>query len=495
MAGPFFSHFTSTPHVMFAIPMKQRFISSMLLLPVAWLLFLALFSPGCANIVPPLGGPRDSFPPVLLKASPALNATRFNAQTITLQFDEYLQLDNLQQQLIINPPAEKQPNIEARLRNIYIKIRDTLQPNTTYSFRFGNAIRDINESNALKDFSYVFSTGNYIDSLVLTGVVQNAETGLPDSTLIVMLHKSADDSAVAKEKPQFITRPNGKGRFVFENLPPGNFYLFALKDEGMRRYNSNQIPFAFHGERISIGQANDSILLRAFVGEKEPEKKAGPTTGTAAPSAGARKKEEKPVLRISANASETQPQDLLAPLTFTFSLPIKSFDSSLLRFTDTNDVAIKNYSFQLDTSATKLVLNHAWKDDSFYKIIYAKNFAADSAGNGNPRGDTIIFKTKKESEYGAVKLTINGIDLAKKPVLQWVQNDAVVRSFALNGNKLNIPLMTTGEYKLRVLYDENGNGKWDTGNYWKKRQPEVVMAVTQKINIKANWENELEINL
>lgn len=459
-------------------------------------MFVALLSPGCANIVPPLGGPKDSFPPVLIKASPALNATRFDAKTITLQFDEYLQLDNLQQELIINPPSEKQPNIEARLRNIYIKIRDTLQPNTTYSFRFGNSIRDINEGNALKNFSYVFSTGNYIDSLMLTGVVQNAETGLPDSTMTVILHKSADDSAVAKEKPQFITRPNGKGRFVFENLPPGSFYLFALKDEGLRRYNSNQIPFAFHGVRINTAKANDSILLRAFVAEKEPEKKTGPaTTAAAVPGTGVKKKEEKPVLRIAASASETQAQDLLSPLTFTFSLPVKSYDSSLLRFTDTNDVPIKNYSFQLDTSATKLSLIHAWKDDSFYKIIYPKNFASDSAGNGNSRGDTIVFKTKNESEYGAVKLTITGIDFARKPVLQWVQNDAVVRTFSLNGNKLSIPLMNTGEYRLRVLYDENGNGKWDTGNYWKKKQPEMVLAVTQKINIKANWENEMEINL
>jgi hypothetical protein len=150
---------------------------------------------------------------------------------------------------------------------------------------------------------------------------------------------------------------------------------------------------------------------------------------------------------------------------------------------------------QLDTSATKLVLNHAWKDDSNYKIIYPKNFASDSAGNGNLRGDTILFSTKKESEYGAAKLTISGIDFSKKPVLQWVQNDAVVKSYALTGNKLNITLIAPGEYKLRVLYDANGNGKWDTGNYWKKKQPEVVLAVDQKINIRPNWENELDIAL
>jgi uncharacterized protein (DUF2141 family) len=479
---------------MFANLMKQRTFSFLLLLPVAWVLLLTLFSPGCANIVPPLGGPRDSFPPVLIKASPGLNATRFDAKTITLQFDEYLQLDNLQQELIINPPSDKQPNIEARLRNIYIKIRDTLQPNTTYSFRFGNAIRDINEGNALKSFSYVFSTGDYIDSLILAGVVMNAETGMPDSTLVVMLHKSADDSAVAKEKPQFITRPNGKGRFVFENLPPGSFYLFALKDEGMRRYSSNQTPFAFHGEQVNTAKTNDSILLRSFVAEKEVEKKPGQAAGGAT-GMPAKKKDEKPVLRITASASKTQDQDLLSPLTFTFSLPIKSFDSSLLRFSDTNNVAIKNYTLELDTSATKLVLTHAWKDDSYYKIIYPKNFASDSAGNGNARGDTILFSTKKESEYGAVRLTISGIDFAKKPLLQWVQNDAVVKSYALTGNKLNIPLLAPGEYKLRVLYDENGNGKWDTGNYWKKKQPEYVLAVDQKINIRPNWENEITVEL
>src|SRR6185369_6252432 len=130
----------------------------------------------------------------------------FKGNSIRFQFDEYVKLENLNENLIINPPAEKYPVIDSKLRTVSIKIKDTLQPNTTYTFNFGNAIRDVNENNPFKGFSYSFSTGSYIDSLELSGTIVDAETGMPDSTLLILLHSNPDDSAIAKEKPRFITR-------------------------------------------------------------------------------------------------------------------------------------------------------------------------------------------------------------------------------------------------------------------------------------------------
>ncbi|MCU0394424.1 MAG: Ig-like domain-containing protein [Chitinophagaceae bacterium] len=485
-----FSRFGSDSSAMFAFRMKHKLLSIAFSLPVLYCLLAMLAGPGCANIVPPTGGPRDSTPPLLVNATPDTNSRRFDARNITLQFNEFVQLDNLQQELIINPPAERQPDVLAKLRTITIRIKDTLQPNTTYSYRFGKAIRDINEGNALKDFTYVFSTGNYIDSLTLGGTVLDAQSGLPDSTLIVLLHSNPDDSAVAKEKPRYATRPNGKGFFLFENLPPGRFYLFALKDEGFRRYSSNKTPFAFHGPALDTRNANDSIVLKAFVAEKEPEKKA-----TTAPGGPAKRKDEKPALRVTAGASEGQAQDLLSPLELRFSQAVKTFDSSRILLSDTNGVAVAGYTLHLDTSATRMELRHAWKDDTHYRLLILKDFATDSAGNGNARPDTIFFKTKAESEYGSVRITFTGLKLDRKPVLQWVQGDNVVKSIPLTGDRLNIPLMQPGEYKLRVLYDRNENGRWDTGDYWKKIQPEDVIAVPLKVTLRPNWDNELSVSL
>lgn len=480
---------------MFAKHMNMSILKTLLgLLPVCYLLCSMLASPGCANITAPMGGPKDTIPPLLLKATPENYKVGFAAKSIILEFNEYIEIAQLQNELIVNPPFDKAPDISSKMRNISIKIKDTLQPNTTYSFYFGDAIKDINEGNPVSQFRYVFSTGNYIDSLQINGTIIDAETGLPDSTLSVLLHSSNDDSAVANLKPRYVAKPNGRGEFQFVNLAEGDYYLFALKDEGFKRYTSNKTPFAFYGKPVKASDENEPYELRAFIGEKDEPK---PSNGSPSlePSGNAKKKTETLPLRVSFGANESQQQDLLAPLNITFSRKVASIDSSKLHFTDTNDVVIKGYRLQLDTTGTNATLIAAWKDETFYKLRMEKGFATDSAGAINGRADTLIFKTKSESEYGNLKMQINGLDTAKHPVLQWVQNNQVVQSFPVLTGKINIPLFTPGEYIVRILYDVNQNGKWDSGDYWKKIQPEFVVAIEQKFTIRANWENDFEINL
>ncbi len=470
---------------------KNHFRSALGLVPVIYFLTQMVLAPGCANMIPPVGGPKDTLPPVLLKATPQNDIIHFNSKTITLQFDEYIHIEDLQNQLIINPPADRVPDISSKLRTLTIKIKDTLQANTTYSYQFGNSIRDVNENNPLQDFTYTFSTGSYLDSLTLGGKVVNAETGLPDSTLIVLLHVSPDDSAVAKEKPRFVTKVNGKGRFLFTHLPKGGFYLFAMKDEGMKKYTSNKTLFAFHGEPVSSALADTSMELFAFAAEKDTPK-AVIKTGQLVP--GLRQKVDK-ALRITASASPASDQDLLSPFTLQFTQPLKLYDSGKLMLTDTNFHPITGYKLHLDTTAKVLAFDYKWKDDEHYCLIVQKGFATDTAGFANARTDTVRFKTKAESEYGSVKISANGLDLKRHPLLQWVENESVVKTTPFAGNKITIPLVKPAMYKLRILYDENQNGIWDTGDYWKKKQPEKVIAIEKAFTIKANWENELEINL
>jgi hypothetical protein len=470
-------------------PLFYRFSAWALLLPVLYVLL-----PGCANMSMggPPGGLKDSLPPKLIKANPPAATVRIQPSLITLEFDEYVQFDDLQTELVVNPPMEKQPDIEARLRTVRIRLRDSLQSNTTYSFFFGNALKDVNEGNVLKGFNYVFSTGPYIDSLMLAGTITDAETGMPDSTLLIMLYSSEADSAVAKQKPRFITRPNGKGEFRFTYLPYDQYYLFALKDEGLRRYISPTTPFAYYDQAVRPSADGGSFELRSFVAEKEVPKPSAANSGIAATTN--RRAADKPVMAISASANANQTQDLLSPLQLSFSRKVARLDSTLLFLADTNHQRLQPpVQYQLDSTGTQLSLSYNWRPDEAYRLHLGKGFATDSMGTAN-RADTIEFKAKAESEYGLVRLQLSGLDTAAHPLLQWVENNAIVRTTPVGNGRIEIPLFKPGQYTVRILYDRNQNGRWDTGDYWRRRQPELVIGLDQKFTIKANWENEFELS-
>ena len=132
-------------------------------------------------------------------------AVNFSGNKITLTFNEYIEVKEAQTNILVSPFPKKNPEINYRLKTVTVKLKDTLQPNTTYSINFGKAIVDVNEGNPLGNFTYIFSTGAAIDSLQLTGTVQIAETGKVDSTLLILLYRNATDSTVQKTKPNLLT--------------------------------------------------------------------------------------------------------------------------------------------------------------------------------------------------------------------------------------------------------------------------------------------------
>nr|MBP9602088.1 Ig-like domain-containing protein [Lutibacter sp.] len=150
--------------------MRATFIKFLVII----VLYASFF--GCARRGTPTGGPKDSIPPVLVEASPALNTINFKSDKIKLVFDEYIKINELNKNLIISPPQKNEPIIfpaGTASKFISIKILDTLDANTTYAFNFGNSIVDNNEGNKFQNFKYVFSTGTYIDSLSLAGEITN----------------------------------------------------------------------------------------------------------------------------------------------------------------------------------------------------------------------------------------------------------------------------------------------------------------------------------
>ncbi len=441
---------------------------------------------GCAQIGAPTGGPRDTIPPRLLKASPALNSTGFTGNKVTLTFNEYINLDDVQGNVIISPLQKNSPAINFKLKTVTVKLKDSLLPNTTYSINFGNAIKDNNEGNPVKDFTYVFSTGSTIDSLQLAGKVILAETGKTDSTMFAMLYRNVDDSAVQKRKPDYIAKLKGDGTFRFKNLSAGKYKIYALKDgDGGKTYNSKAELFAFADHDIVVGASNEPVTIYASAEEKD-SRNLPTTTVKVLPG-------DKKLKYTTAVA--LQGQELTDALELSFNHPLRKFDSSKIILTDTNYNLIKPVQFIIDSSRKKIMLSVKWQEDTKYRLIVNSAVATDSAGNSLTKSDTIHFTSKKETDYGNVVLRFTRLDLSKHPVLQIVTGDEVKFSFPLTSVEWSKKMFKPGEYEMRILYDDNGNGKWDPGHYSKKIQPEKAITLPQKLSVKANWDNEQDIKL
>ncbi|MFB3390012.1 Ig-like domain-containing protein [Flavobacterium sp. LAR06] len=219
----------------------------------------------CAKRGSITGGLKDTLAPVLKYSSPKNFSTDFKANEIILTFDEYVKLKNTNKQLIISPPMKHEPIIlpTTASKEITIKILDTLQPNTTYSMNFGQSIADNNEGNALNQFKYVFSTGSYIDSLSIGGIVKDAYEKNVDNFVSVMLYEVNDrfkDSVVYKEFPRYITNTLDSLRtFKLENLKAGKYLLVALKDKGSNnKFNPKDDKIGFIKHYITV--PNDTLF-------------------------------------------------------------------------------------------------------------------------------------------------------------------------------------------------------------------------------------------
>lgn len=444
---------------------------------------------GCANIIPPEGGPKDTLPPVLLSVTPRDSTRNFQSNRIVLQFDEYVDLQDVQNNLLFTPTFETNPIIEAKLRTITIRLKDSLEKNTTYTFNFGNAIRDVNESNILRDFVYTFSTGPYLDSLNLRGHVVLAETGKVDTTLTVVLHTALDDSAVVKARPRYVARLNSNGDFTFRNLPVDTFAIYVLGEAGIiRRYTTKSQLFAFADRPVTTPDTS-RIILYAY--RETPAEQ----TGTAGTSKEQQPKGEKRLL-YTTNLTANQ-QDLLENLVFTFDRPLRFFDSANVRLaTDSTFTPVAAYTSTLDSTKKILTFQTAWQPGTAYHLLLEKDFAEDTLGRRLLKRDTLSFAARSQEDYGAINIRLRIVDTALNPVLQFVQNDVVVFSVPIKTGIFRQALFLPGEYDLRLLYDRNGNGKWDPGQFFgTKKQPELARAIERKITVKAAVENDFDISL
>ncbi len=197
---------------------------------VACYILLLILAVRCATPGTPQGGPQDKTPPVAKAYNPENLTKNFSQKNITITFDEWIQVANLKQQLIISPPINPEPGIIAKKNQLLIHFKENLDSNTTYSIFFGDAVRDNNEANIVNNLSYVFSTGDYIDSMYVGGKVITLDgTQIPANTF-VELYKYSEDSVITKERPKYIYKVGTDGTFKLNYLPTDTFKLFVLND-------------------------------------------------------------------------------------------------------------------------------------------------------------------------------------------------------------------------------------------------------------------------
>lgn len=452
---------------------------------------------GCANIIPPEGGPRDTLPPRLVRASPADSTLNFKGNRIELTFNEFVDLDQPQQKVLISPTLA--PQMDVRLRTVTVRLTDTLEPNTTYSINFGEALKDINEGNVLRDFTYTFSTGPVFDTLSFRGNVVLAESGKIDTTIVAVLYRDQDDSAVVNKRPRYIARLDREGNFAFKHLPAGTFRVYAFGDGASggaatyRRYNTRQY-FAFADSPIVVRPATTPVTLYAYKPEGAPA--ANQAAGAAQASAKGRTNDGSDRRLLYTTNLKNNEQDLLDSFVLTFEQPLRLYDSTRLRLTRDSSFAAVNYSTRLDSARRQLTLQTQWVPSTNYHLIMDRDFAEDSMGRRLLKSDTLSFTTRDLSDYGRLRLRLTGADTAQNPVLQLLQNGAVVYSASIRSGQVSIEQFAPGDYDVQVLLDRNNNGKWDPGQFFgAKRQPEIVRPVSRRITVRGGVNNEVEVSL
>lgn len=191
----------------------------------------------CANISAPQGGPKDSLPPIIVSATPGFNTTNFKGKDIYIGFNEYVQIKDQQKEFFTSPMMKKTPTITTSGKGIRITILDTLEENQTYALNFGGAIVDNNEGNRLSDFRYVFSTGESIDSMVMSGYTVSASKGDSVSNSLIFFYPAEVDSIpeydsiLFKYKPAAVAKAATNGIFIAQNLKPIDYKIYAIEDK------------------------------------------------------------------------------------------------------------------------------------------------------------------------------------------------------------------------------------------------------------------------
>lgn len=575
---------------------------------------LLIITGGCAKVSTPSGGRKDRIPPAVITSVPENGTKNFRNKSLTVTFDEYIVLDNINDKFMVSPPMKKKPRVYIKGKSVNIEFEDIFKDSTTYTFYFLDAIRDLNEGNILDNYQFVFSTGPVIDSLSVTGnVYKSFNLEVPEKTQVLLYRKLAD-SAVIKDLPEYISRVDQNGYFRIDNVRPGKYRLYALKDDdNSKNYNRPEEEFGFNDSLITVTPEKNFIpIVKDTTSIKKIEKKAAKKEEIKIPEPVILNGEYKLVVFTAPKKNHyltKSARDVKYQLTYILSLPPDSMkvefsipgtgkdkyfieesryrdtlkvwlkDSTLYAqpqistivkypFTDTlgvlgykedtipmrfvspraprvvkvkkaklkvennisggflkpgQTVVFKSQTpfSQPDTTRIKLFeliekekkrVSYQLLKDSTNSLIYVLKakwlkgkkylFIADSASFGNIYNEYsdstgIQFSFRDPESYGKLTLDISNCEGAC--IIQLLDNTeklVAVAKISKNG-KVEFPLLEGGRYRVRVIYDLNGDGQWTTGDFMSGRQPEPVSYYKEELEMKTNFfvDNKWDIKM
>lgn len=517
-------------------------------------LSLAIWLTSCAQINPLQGGEKDKYAPRIdsVGTYPINGQTNFRGNRIELKFSEYIALNKPSDNILITPQLATKPTYTVKNKKLIIDFADTLTSNTTYTISFNHAITDITEKND-SIFQYVFSTGDYIDSLTLNGSVRDAFTNKPvEGYLIGLFSKNTStpiDSIPFLDMPVYITQTNSGGNFNLNYLKGGDYHIYAIKDDNKNLHLDPNEDLAFMPEGfVGINDSTQNISLLAFEERSAVVKMI-------------RSKFEYPgkvtfIFNQSVNdfsvrssveliQERTGRQDSLVFWLRENPTPKMEFITVFNQRVDTirpfykgtpsgSGKSISSVSFITNLEAKKLLpkdrlrirysepigtiaLNgfHCFTKDSVelekasYTIENCRTILCDQIdqstalikidsgavqsfyGTSNPANEWISIEFLKQDYYGTLMLNIDST--FNTPVLVQLLNtkNEVIAQQNFN-NQLTFEDLPPGKYQVRLILDENGDGEWTTGSLMERRMPERMIYNAALIDIKSNWEKEVD---
>ncbi|MBS3805922.1 MAG: Ig-like domain-containing protein [Bacteroidales bacterium] len=594
------------------INIKYGYLLSLVMTPV---MAVMLFSRCAREMTSLTGGPRDTIPPKLVESEPPNYSVEFDSKEIEIEFNEFIQLKEMEQQFLSSPPFEEDPEIKMKGKGIEVELKESLKDSTTYTLNFGNAIVDYTESNPLRNFKYVFSTGKDLDSMRVEGRVYDAFNLKARENVLVMLYEELNDSVPYNRIPDYVSRTDEQGYYSITNVRQDTFKIFALDDlNNNYLYDSQDEQIGFvdstvvfekqmieeHDTIYSRQPANamvpgdslpiDTVIHRKYRGypaenftmamfnetgkeqylksyqRKQPmkvdfifnrplrdslrfalldsvERKDWYIKKTSAQGDTVSywlkdtslyyqeylkfqvgyqqldsmnqlqwtsdtlelsyifeegEKTSQDTLAIDNNASKTF--NLNQQLRLTLPFPFQSIDTSRIMLEETvNDSVVKPAKFQIQRKERNLrsvYMDVKWKPNTNYHLTVLPQAIRNIYDVYHDTLD-VRLKTRAEDYYGSLKVGLPGLD--SEFILQLVQSsndeEQVIREQYTGDMKdglVTFEYLDPKEYLLKVIFDRNGNKEWDTGDYLRHEQPEKVRYNPEKINIRSNWEYEID---
>jgi uncharacterized protein (DUF2141 family) len=516
------------------------------------LLSIGLLS-GCANPVAPTGGPRDSSPPQLVDGKSSPNKqTEYRPKTIKLYFDEYIEIKNPDRNVIISPPLDPKPSYKAGADFIEVDFSeaDSLRAHTTYSLNFDNAISDFNEGNPVENLLFVFSTGEYLDSLSLRVEIENAEKKPAQGITVMLYGETGDDSVVVNSIPTYFSKTNDEGVATLKYLKEGTYKVFALQDDNLTlKYDIPDAPVAFAKEPIYLrADSTPTLKLSLFVPTpipkitRKPFIKNNAYVGVFNPydttvscrlipeSIELARRWMKDSLYIwldpspsrdsivwVTNNGENLRRDTLAPLQKLDTLPVRSTVKNL-------DFINREASLSWNQPIAQVSDSAFFVQDSlgrrfFFSILDHTplktriQFQVDSIPISSRElmvlpgsitsvynytlSDTLRwrFSVKKPEDLSELILNLKVADSSYHYIGRVQKSNAVIHQKLFTGQNeylWALPFLEPGAYSLQLFWDQNKNGRLDGGDYWKSRQAEPSQTFSLE-PLRANWTIEEEI--